>query len=62
MGTRLNPHSAISALSLGQARSWENAVTSVRGVMICLTSLDPKLTMPLKMRFSSSVRSSESVT
>ena len=62
MGTRLNPHSAMSPLIWPQSRSWAKAVTSVRGVMICLTSFDPKLTMPLRMRFSSSVRSSESVT
>ena len=36
-------------------------LTSVRGVITCLASLDPKLTMPSKMRCSSSERSALSV-
>ena len=58
---RLNPEATMVARTCAQVSSLANVLMSIRGVMTCLASLEPKFTMPSKMRCSSSERSALSV-
>ena len=58
---RLNPEATMVALTCSHVSSMLKDSMSVLGVMTCLASLDPKFTMPSRMRCSSSDRSALSV-